>query len=374
MKYYIIAGEQSGDLHGSNLILELKRKDKDAQFRVWGGDLMANQGATIVKHIDTLAFMGFVEVVRNLPVILNNIKLCKNDILSYKPDVVIFIDYPGFNLRIAKFAKKNNLRTVYYISPQVWAWHKSRVKTIKSCIDKMLVILPFEKDFYAKHDYDVSFVGHPLLDAIDQYSNRSTTEVFRNDTGLGSKPLVALLPGSRAQEISRMLRIMTSIIKEFPEYQFVIAGVSSHSENFYNQFIDSSDVKLVFGQTYPLLYNAEAAIVASGTATLETALIGTPQIVCYRGSSLSYRIAKYLVDIKFISLVNLIMDKQVVCELIQNDFTGKKVAGELQRLLHDKNYSENIKNDYCTLRSVLGGKGASEKAAEEIVQFLRKQI
>ena len=374
MKYYIIAGEQSGDLHGSNLILELKRKDKDAQFRVWGGDLMANQGATIVKHIDTLAFMGFVEVVRNLPVILNNIKLCKNDILSYKPDVVIFIDYPGFNLRIAKFAKKNNLRTIYYISPQVWAWHKSRVKTIKSCIDKMLVILPFEKDFYAKHDYDVSFVGHPLLDAIDQYSNRSTTEVFRNDTGLGSKPLVALLPGSRAQEISRMLRIMTSIIKEFPEYQFVIAGVSSHSENFYNQFIDSSDVKLVFGQTYPLLYNAEAAIVASGTATLETALIGTPQIVCYRGSSLSYRIAKYLVDIKFISLVNLIMDKQVVCELIQNDFTGKKVAGELQRLLHDKNYSENIKNDYCTLRSVLGGKGASEKAAEEIVQFLRKQI
>jgi lipid-A-disaccharide synthase len=372
MKYYIIAGERSGDLHASNLIKELRNNDPQAEFRAWGGDMMKNQGAVIVKHIDELAFMGFVEVVRNLPAIMKNFRLCKNDILNYKPDAIIFIDYPGFNLRIAQFAKQNNIRTIYYISPQVWAWHKSRVKKIRRDIELMLVILPFEKDFYDKHNVQVSFVGHPLLDALHDYKKNISSSEFRKANQLSDKPLIALLPGSRQQEISRMLTVMDSVAGKFPDYQFVVAGISAHSQEFYQQFLKTQNVKLIFEQTYALLYNSDAALVASGTATLETALIGTPQIVCYKAGTLSYLIAKQLVDIKYISLVNLVMDKQIVRELIQYDFKVNPITAELSTLLFDLKKRNEMLQNYGLLKEKLGGVGASENAAKEIVKFLNQ--
>ena len=312
MKYYIIAGEASGDLHGSNLITELKKLDTDADFQGWGGDKMQSAGVNLGKHYRDLAFMGFTEVVKNLPTIFKNLQFCKQDILNYQPDVLILIDYPGFNLRIAKWAKQNNFFVIYYISPQVWAWKESRVKDIKKYIDKMLVILPFEKEFYKKWDYDVVYVGHPLVEVVESFKLKNESESESQ-----SSNIIALLPGSRKQEIQRKLPVMLQTAAHFPEYNFVVAKAPGIEENFYNTFLSShKNVTTVVNQTYSLLSKAKAALVTSGTATLETALFGVPEIVCYKGSSISYYIAKKLIKLKYISLVNLIMNKEVVKELI----------------------------------------------------------
>ena len=311
MKYYIIAGEASGDLHGSNLIKALKQNDVSADFRCWGGDLMQQQGAVIVKHYSDLAFMGFIEVVKNLRTIFKNIEFCKKDIINYQPDVLVLIDYPGFNLRIAEWAHAQKIKVIYYISPQVWAWKQSRVHKIKRVVDKMLVILPFEKSFYKKFGVEVEFVGHPLIDAIENY-RAVAGKTFLEDEQLGNKPVIAILPGSRKQEIAVKLPLMLSVEKDFPGYQFVIAGAPSIHASYYQSYTQNSNAKIVYNKTYDLLNHAAAALVTSGTATLETALFGVPEVVCYKGSAVSFQIAKRLVNIEFISLVNLIMDREVV--------------------------------------------------------------
>ena len=366
MKYYIIAGEASGDLHGSNLMKALQKIDVNAEFRCWGGDLMADVGGELVKHYRDLAFMGFIEVVMNLRTITKNLSFCKKDIENYQPDHIIFIDYPGFNLRIAKWAKKKGFSTQYYISPQIWAWKENRIHDIKRDVDNMYVILPFEKTFYEeKHIFPVDFVGHPLIDAIAD-RNQVDEYQFRVDHELSEKPIIALLPGSRKQEIKKMLAVMLSIIDDFPDYQFVIAGAPSQDESFYKQYMANSEVHFVSNQTYDLLSVAYAALVTSGTATLETALFKVPQVVCYKGSWLSYQIGKQLVKhIKFISLVNLIMDKEVVAELIQSEFNSKRLKKELTLILDDYERTKFFIN-YYELEKKLGGKGASEKVAELI--------
>ncbi|WP_294244232.1 lipid-A-disaccharide synthase [uncultured Chryseobacterium sp.] len=366
MNYYIIAGEASGDLHGSNLMKALYRKDPDAQFRFWGGDLMAAQGGTLVKHYRDLAFMGFLEVAMNLRTILNNIKFCKEDIRKHMPDVLILVDYPGFNLRIARFAKELGIKVVYYISPQLWAWKEGRVEIIKKYVDEMMVILPFEKDFYKKHGVDSHFVGHPLLDAISSLEDLRT-EDFKSENGLNEKEIIALLPGSRKQEVEKMLEIMLSVRPYFKEYQFVIAGAPSLTKEFYGKYVDEN-VHFVSNKTYDLLRCSKAALVTSGTATLETALLNVPEVVCYRGSKVSYAIAKRLVkNIKYISLVNLIMDREVVKELIQNDLNTGQLAEELKNILETEKRFQ-IFRDYELLREKLGGKGASDQAAEVILK------
>jgi lipid-A-disaccharide synthase len=368
MKYYIIAGEASGDLHAANLMKEIKRLQPNSEFRAWGGDLMQEQGATIVKHYRDLAFMGFIEVIANLKTILKNIDFCKQDIEEYQPDAVIFIDYPGFNLRIAEHVKKIGIKTIYYISPQIWAWKESRVHKIKKYIDKMLVILPFEKEFYAKHNYEVSYVGHPLLDAINEIPE--DFKVFTSQNNLSEKPIIALLPGSRKQEINTMLPIMLSVVNDFKEYQFVIAGAPSQEKSFYETFVSKyPNVHLAQNQTYDLLRHSKAALVTSGTATLETALFKVPEVVCYKGSAVSYLIARQLVKVKYISLVNLIMDKELVKELIQSELHTKNLKTELTKLLTD-DYRSSLLIGYQELIQKLGGKGASQKAAEEITAFI----
>ena len=366
MKYYIIAGEASGDLHGSNLMKALLRQDLNAEFRFWGGDLMQNVSDSLVKHYKELAFMGFLEVIINLRTIFKNLTFCKQDIATYHPDVIIFIDYPGFNLRIAKWAKQKGFKTHYYISPQIWAWKENRIKAIKRDVDKMYVILPFEKKFYeTKHNYPVEFVGHPLIDAISDRTQVDEYE-FRAEHELNEKPIIALLSGSRKQEIRKMLSVMLSVINDFTDYQFVIAGGPSQEYSFYEQFIDTADVHFVSNKTHDLLSVATAAIVASGTATLETALFKVPEVVCYKSSWLSYQIGKRLVKhIKYISLVNLIMDKEVVTELIQNEFNTKNLKQELTLILDDYERTKFFIN-YYDLEKKLGGKGASEKVAELI--------
>jgi len=363
MKYYIIAGEASGDLHGSNLMKALLREDLNAEFRFWGGDLMQNVSGNLVKHYKELAFMGFLEVILNLKTIFKNLSFCKQDIESYNPDVIIFIDYPGFNLRIAKWAKLKGIKTHYYISPQIWAWKENRIKAIKRDVDKMYVILPFEKEFYEnKHNYPVNFVGHPLIDAIVDRTQIDEYE-FRAQHELNEKPIIALLPGSRKQEIRKMLSVMLSVINDFPDYQFVIAGAPSQDYSFYEQFIDNPNVHFVSNKTYDLLSVSTAALVTSGTATLEAALFKVPEVVCYKGSWLSYQIGKRLVkNIKYISLVNLIMDKEVVTELIQNEFNSKNLKRELSKILDDYERTKFFIN-YYDLEKKLGGKGASEKVA-----------
>lgn len=366
MKYYIIAGEASGDLHGSNLMKALRQKDANAEFRFWGGDLMSQQGGTLVKHYRDLAFMGFLEVAMNLRTILNNIKFCKEDIKKNRPDVLILVDYPGFNLRIAKFAKQLGIKVVYYISPQLWAWKEGRVETIKKYVDEMMVILPFEEEFYKKHGVHSHFVGHPLLDAISSLQEISI-ESFRQENGLNEKEIIALLPGSREQEVEKMLDIMLSVRPHFKEYQFVIAGAPSLPKEFYQKYVDDN-VHFVSNRTYDLLRCSKAALVTSGTATLETALLNIPEVVCYRGSKISYAIAKRLVkNIKYISLVNLIMDREVVRELIQNDLNTKNLVEELAKVL-DGEKRQQVVNDYELLREKLGGKGASDHAADVILK------
>jgi len=367
MKYYIIAGEASGDLHGSNLMKALKAQDPNAEFRFWGGDLMQNVGGTLVKHYRDLAFMGFLEVIMNLRTITKNLSFCKVDIEAYQPDTIIFIDYPGFNLRIAKWAKEKNITTDYYISPQIWAWKENRIKAIKRDVDNMYVILPFEKSFYEdKHNYPVNFVGHPLIDAI---SNRTLINEadFRTEHNLSNKPIIALLPGSRKQEISKMLSVMLSIIDDFKDYQFVIAGAPSQEFSFYDTFIKQENITFISNKTYDLLSVSSAALVTSGTATLETGLFKVPQVVCYKGSWLSYQIGKRLVNLKYISLVNLILDKEAVTELIQNDFNPTRLKKELNAILNEPKRSV-IFNFYHELETKLGGKGASQKTAELIIE------
>lgn len=369
MKYYIIAGEASGDLHGSNLMKALLKEDIAAEFRFWGGDLMQAVSGTLVKHYKERAFMGFAEVIMNLSAIYKDIAYCKSDIQTFHPDVLIFIDNSGFNLRIAKWAKQQKFRTHYYISPQVWASRAGRVKDIKRDIDAMYVILPFVEPFYKKYDYQVTFVGHPLIDAI---ANRKLIDehVFRAENKLNEKPIIALLPGSRKQEIKNMLSVMLSLVEDFPNYQFVIAGAPSQNYSFYEPFIKSYNAKFISNKTYDLLSISTAALVTSGTATLETALFKVPQVVCYKGSTISYQIAKRIVTLKFISLVNLIMDKEVVTELIQSDFNKKRLKKELEIIL-DKKERSKIYVQYYELEKILGGKGASEKTAKLIYKSIK---
>ncbi len=371
MKYYIIAGEASGDLHGSNLMKAIYKEDPNASIRFWGGDLMQNAGGTLVKHYRDLAFMGFLEVVLNLKTILNNIQFCKSDIQAFQPDVIIFIDYPGFNMRIATWAKERNIPTHYYISPQIWAWKENRIKAIKRDVDYMYVILPFEKDFYeVKHHFPVSFVGHPLIDAI-QNRKKVDRATFILENKLTEKPIIALLPGSRKQEITKMLSGMLSIVKDFTDYQFVIAGAPSQDFSFYEPFLKNENVHFISNRTYDLLEVAHAALVTSGTATLETALFKVPEVVCYKGSWVSYQIAKRIITLKYISLVNLIMDKEVVKELIQDDFNSRQLKTELNKILQGAERAKMIEN-YNILEEKLGGVGASEKTAHLIVSSIKK--
>lgn len=367
MRYYIIAGEASGDLHGSNLIKELRKRDANVETRCWGGDLMQEAGGEIIKHYRDLAFMGFAEVISNLGTILRNLKFCKQDILSYKPDIIILIDYPGFNLRIAEWAKKNGFKIIYYISPQVWAWKENRVKKIKQYVDKMLVILPFEKEFYKKWEYDVEYVGHPLVEVIDTYKSENKT------VPLSDKSIIALLPGSRKQEIIKKLPVMLEVCRHFPDYQFIVAKAPGQEDDFYDPMMKGyTNVSATRNETYRLLSQSKAALVTSGTATLETALFGVPEVVCYIGSPVSYQIAKRIIKIKYISLVNLIMDKLVVKELIQSELTTLNLVKELKKITEDQPYLENLRNDYQALRSLLQkGGNASSKAAEKIVEFLK---
>lgn len=371
MKYYILAGEASGDLHGSNLITELLKIDSNAVIRCWGGDLMQNAGGELVKHYKERAFMGFTEVLMNLRKIFKFISFCKSDIDNFKPDVIIFIDNSGFNLRIAKWAKAQGYKTNYYISPQVWASRASRVKAIKQDIDKMFVILPFVKSFYKSYNYDVAFVGHPLIDAI---ANRTpiNEQQFRAEYKLDNKPIIALLPGSRKQEISKMLHVMLRLIDDFQDYQFVIGGAPSQDFEFYKTFIKDKNVHFIPNKTYDLLSMSYAALVTSGTATLETALFKVPQVVCYKGSAISYHIAKRIITLKFISLVNLVMDKEVVTELIQNDFNKKRLKTELTKIL-DPDERHNMYLNYYELEKRLGGKGASEKTAKLIYKDIQEK-
>jgi lipid-A-disaccharide synthase len=373
MKYYIIAGEASGDLHGSNLIREIKKLDNIADIRCWGGDLMEHAGGKLVKHYRDLAFMGFVEVIKNIGTIISNLKFCKQDIAQFQPDVIILIDYPGFNLRIAEWAKQKGLKVVYYISPQVWAWKESRVKKIRKNVDKMLVILPFEKNFYKKWSYDVEYVGHPLADVVDSAQSEIDPLPGAILSPLNENNIIALLPGSREQEVSKKLPVMLEVSKSFPDYRFVVAKAPSLNDAFYEKLLEQyKNVRSIRNKTYQLLLQSKAALVTSGTATLETALFGVPQVVCYKGSNISYQIAKRLVKVKYISLVNLIMDKEVVKELIQEDMNVRNVTIELNKILKDQEVINRMKENYAELKKLLSEGGqASKKAAKSIVEFLK---
>lgn len=385
-RLYFIAGEASGDLHGSNLIAELFKKgiewrvasgeavDDTAQplatrhtqlvIRAWGGDRMAAAGAEVVKHYRELAFMGFTQVVMNLRTILRNIRLCKEDIAAFKPDALVLIDYPGFNLRIADWARTQGIQVFYYISPQLWAWKENRIAVVKRAVDRMFCILPFEKDWYAQRGVDVDFVGHPLLDELAKHA-----DPVEKDT----RDAVAILPGSRTQEITRMLPVMLDAAKHFPTERFVVAAAPSVPEAFYRQLIGDAHVELVAGRTYDLLREAKAAIVTSGTATLETALFGVPEVVCYSGSSINVWLARRLVKVRFISLVNLIMDREAVKELVQQDMNADTVRNELDRLLNDRPYRERMIDDLRLLREKLGGSGASARTAELLWKSLKRR-
>jgi len=364
MKYYIIAGEASGDLHGSNLIRSIQQLDASANIRCWGGDLMQQAGGTLVKHYRDLAFMGFVEVLMNIRTIFKNISFCKADITAWQPDAVIFIDYPGFNLRIAEWAKQQGYKTIFYISPQVWAWKENRVKKMKHTIDKMMVILPFEKDYYKNRwNWEVEYVGHPLVEVIEKAKAQPQASALNN------RPVIALLPGSRKQEILKKLPIMLEVAPRFPNYQFIIAKAPAIEDAFYEELIKTyPNVSWVSNRTYELLLQSTAALVTSGTATLETALFEVPEVVCYKGSNISYQIAKRVVKIKYISLVNLIMDKLVVTELIQNDLTVNNLVTELEKLLNNAAHRQQLAADYQQLKQLLSFRGNASDNAARIIQ------
>ncbi len=368
MKFYVIAGEASGDLHASNLMKELKSEDSETKFRFWGGDLMNGQSPNLVKHYREMAFMGFTEVLLNLRTIKANLSFCKQDLLEYNPDALILVDYPGFNLRIAKFAKSKGIKVFYYISPKVWAWNQKRALKIKACVDEMFAIFPFESKFYQKYNFDINYVGHPLLDAIDNISfSNNEKDIFLTKNKLSNKAIIALLPGSRKQEVTRILSEMLSVQSYFPDYQFIIAGAPSLDIEFYRTFL-SSNTTIIFDQTYDLLKIAEAALITSGTATLEAAIFNVPQVVCYKAGTLTYQIAKRLINVKFISLVNLILNKEAVAELIQDDLNTKRIVDELHKIL-GPNKKQQL-NDYEKLRELLGGQGASAKTASLMLKTL----
>ena len=367
MKYYLIAGEASGDLQAAYLIKELAIADNKADFRCFGGELMQEQGATLVKHYKELAFMGVEAVIMNIRTIFKNIAFCKENIQEYKPDVLILVDYPGFNMKIAKWAKAKNIKVYYYISPKIWAWNQKRGFKIKTIVDKMFVILPFEKEFYKKFDYAVDFVGHPLLDSIAD-REKISFETFCNTHQLNDKPIIALLPGSRKQEISSMLSLMLTVVDKFPDYQFIIAGAPSQHLSFYQQYINR-DIKLIENKTYDLLQHSTAALVVSGTATLETALFKVPQVVCYKTGAIFYNLAKLVIKVKFISLVNLIMNKEIVKELIQRELNTTNLTNELNKIITPET-RKSMLNNYEELHQKLGGIGASKRAAKLIVGYL----
>ena len=372
MKYYVIAGEPSGDLHASNLMKELLLIDNTIQFQFWGGDLMeavAKQKPR--KHIKDLAFMGFVEVVKNIRTIFKNIAFCKQDILEYKPDVLLLVDYPGFNLRIADWAKKQGIRVIYYISPTIWAWKENRVEIIKRSVEKMFVILPFEVEVYKKHNYNADYAGHPLLDAIEQEKHKlPNKDTFISENKLDNRPIIAVLPGSRKQEIERMLAIMLDVVHDFKDYQFVIAGTTNLPKEAYNKAIEMG-LKVVFNQTYALMNNSHAGIIKSGTSTLESALFRLPQVVCYKGGVISYSIARLVVGnrVKYISLPNLILDRPVVKELIQSDLTSGNLKTELKLILEGPARAKMLE-EYDGLIKLLGNSGASKKVAEIMYKHL----
>ena len=377
MRYYLIAGEASGDLHGSNLIRELRVQDSDAQFRFFGGDLMAAQaGVPPVKHYREMAFMGFIKVLMNLRAISRNMEKCKTDIVDFKPDVVILIDFAGFNLRIAEFAKSIGLKTVFYISPKIWAWKTSRIKKIKKYIDKMLTILPFETEFYAGFDYQVEYVGNPLLDAIEEFkaTDHQTEADFRKSNNLSDRPIIGLLAGSRKQELDFMLPVMIEVSRQFPEYQFVISGAPGLDRSYYTKVAGADcTLPIVFGQTYNLLKFSRAALVTSGTATLETALFGVPEAVLYKimAPNFLYRIGRKILKAKWISLANLIMRREIIRELVQMDCNPKTVAAELQKILDDEQYNAEFQRNYAELRQRMGSAGASQRAAKAVIEFLK---
>jgi len=369
MKYYLVVGERSGDLHASNLMREIKNLDSKAEFRFFGGEQMQAVGGTLVRHYQEMAIMGFVEVLLNIRKIARFLKECKQDILQYKPDVVILVDYAGFNMRIAKFCKTNHIKNYYYISPKVWAWNTKRALKIKQNVDQMFVIFPFEKNFFKQFDYDVDFVGNPLLDAIRAF--KPNTQFLDNHKLDKNKPIIAVLPGSRKSEVSHILPIMLSVYESFKEYQWVVAGVKNLSENFYAE-CKRLNIPIIYDQTYDLLANAHAAIVTSGTATLETALFNVPQVVCYKGSWISYQIAKRLIKVPYISLVNLILNKLTVVELIQDKLNTKNLEIELKKTLTGESRNA-ILNDYATLQNIMGEAGASETTAKLIYKYLSTQ-
>jgi len=373
MKYFIIAGEQSGDLHGSNLIKGLLGSDKSAEISCWGGDLMESAGAILLNHYKKMAFMGFVSVVRNLGRISKNLNLCKQQITEYKPDVIIFIDYPGFNLRIAEFAKSAGYRTFWYISPKLWAWNERRVSKIKKFIDRMFIIFPFEVDFYRKHGIEVEYLGNPLVDETERrISSFPAKEVLLKSLGVVEKPIIALLAGSRRHEIEFVLPEMLKVVKHFPDYQFVLAGVKNIPDELYQKIIGNQSVLLIKEKTYEVLYLAHAALVTSGTATLEAALHKTPQVVCYKGDFFSMVIAWIVIKVKYISLVNLIMDSEVIKELVQYNLKEKNLLSELKDILPGGSKREKILFDYEMLKEKLGPPGASARIAREMVEELTK--
>ena len=368
MRIYIIAGEASGDLHGSHLALSLKSKQPDIQLRGWGGDLMKNAGVELSKHYRELAFMGFVEVLMNLRTILKNFKIVQNDILAFKPDALLLIDYPGFNLRMAKWAKKYGIPVYYYISPTVWAWKENRIEIIRKYVRKLFVILPFEQEFYAKRGVEVSYVGHPLLDAIQQLSEPKTEiqELCRPH----KKECIVLLPGSRKQEIKAMLPTMLKMKSRFPDYEFVVAGAPGLDISFYEQFTQHEPTPVIFGATYDLMRIARAGLVTSGTATLEAGLFKLPQVVCYVANPISFFIAKKLVSIRFISLINLILNREAVTELIQKEFREDRLFQELNMLLHNENRIQKMNDDYQELHGIIGGPGAADKISTELLKTI----
>jgi lipid-A-disaccharide synthase len=371
MKFYLIAGERSGDLHGGNLIKALKKIQPDSQFRGFGGDYMAEAEMEIVVHYRELAFMGFAEVVANLSTISRRIKQCKNDLLTYKPDVLILIDYAGFNMRIAKFAKTQGIKVFWYISPKVWAWNQSRSFKLKANVDKMFVILPFEKDFFKKYDWEVDYVGNPVLDAIK--SHQSDLEFLAKNNLTKNARLVALLPGSRKQELLRIIPLMAEVASRFTQFQFGVATVSNLSEELYEPLKKLTNVHFINGATYDLLKHAEAAIVTSGTATLETALFKVPQVVIYRTSLISYSIAKALIKVPFISLVNLVAQREVVREMIQQDASTDKVSKELNQIMENKVYRNSILKGYDEIIQILDTGSASENTAALMINYLTRQ-
>lgn len=367
MRYFIIAGEASGDLHGSGLIKGLLNVDADADIYCWGGDRMENAGARLLVHYRELAVMGFWEVIIKLGKIFKNLGKCKKQIIDIKPDLVILIDYPGFNLRIAKYLKNQNINVYYYISPKVWAWKKSRIKKIKECINRMYVIFPFETDFFAEHAYRVYYFGNPLVDIVQKEIEESYgRDELLAEYGLEDKPIISLLAGSRLQEIKKVLPIMAKVEKYYPDYQLVVAGVSSLERSVYEKILKNSNIKIIYDDTYSLLLNSDAALVTSGTATLETAIAGIPQVVCYRTSYLSYIIARLFVNIRFISLVNLIMDREIVKELIQHKLNEKELVSELNIILPGGWKRAIMIDNYSALKKKLSGRGAASRIAKDM--------